>query len=34
VIKGMDIVKSIRERDPMSDPNPGDFIETIVINEK
>ncbi|MDP6665967.1 MAG: peptidylprolyl isomerase [Dehalococcoidia bacterium] len=34
VTKGMDIVKSIRERDPMSDPNPGDMIETVVINEK
>ena len=34
VIKGMDVVKAIRERDPMSDPEPGDFIETITINEK
>ena len=34
VIGGMDTVKAIRERDPMSDPNPGDFIETIVVNEK
>ncbi|MDA1279554.1 MAG: peptidylprolyl isomerase [Chloroflexi bacterium] len=34
IIKGMDIVKSIRERNPASDPNPGDFIETITINEK
>lgn len=34
IISGMDVVKSIRERDPMSDPNPGDFIESITINEK
>jgi cyclophilin family peptidyl-prolyl cis-trans isomerase len=34
IISGMDVVKSIRERDPMSDPEPGDFIEEIVINEK
>ena len=34
VTKGMDVVKAIRERDPGSDPNPGDLIETIVINEK
>ncbi|MBH65189.1 MAG: peptidylprolyl isomerase [Chloroflexi bacterium] len=33
VIKGMDVVKSIRERDPMSDPEPGDFIEAVEINE-
>jgi cyclophilin family peptidyl-prolyl cis-trans isomerase len=34
VTGGMDVVKAIRERDPMSDSNPGDIIETIVINEK
>ena len=34
VIKGMDVVNAIRERNPGSDPNPGDLIETIVINEK
>ena len=34
VTRGMDVVKAIRERDPGSDPNPGDLIETIVINEK
>jgi cyclophilin family peptidyl-prolyl cis-trans isomerase len=34
VTGGMDVVKAIRERDPMSDSNPGDMIETIVINEK
>jgi cyclophilin family peptidyl-prolyl cis-trans isomerase len=34
VTRGMDVVKAIRERDPGSDPNSGDLIETIVINEK
>jgi cyclophilin family peptidyl-prolyl cis-trans isomerase len=34
IISGMEIVKSIRERDPMSDANPGDLIKTIMINEK
>ena len=34
VVKGMGVVKSIRDRDPGSDPNPGDLIETIVIQEK
>ena len=34
VTKGMDVVKAIRERDPGNGPNPGDLIETIVINEK
>jgi cyclophilin family peptidyl-prolyl cis-trans isomerase len=34
VIRGMKTVKMIRERDPMSDPDPGDFIETIVISTK
>ena len=34
VTRGMDVVKAIRERDPGRDPNPGDLIETIVINEK
>jgi cyclophilin family peptidyl-prolyl cis-trans isomerase len=33
VVEGMDVVNSIRERDPMSDPNPGDRIETIEIEE-
>lgn len=33
VTGGMDVVKAIRERDPMSDREPGDLIETIVINE-
>ncbi|MED5283838.1 MAG: peptidylprolyl isomerase, partial [Chloroflexota bacterium] len=34
VISGMDVVMDIRERDPMSDPNPGDKINTITIEEK
>ncbi len=34
VTREMDVVKAIRERDPGSDPNPGDLIETVVINEK
>jgi cyclophilin family peptidyl-prolyl cis-trans isomerase len=31
VTDGMDVVSSIRERDPDRDPNPGDAIETIEI---
>jgi cyclophilin family peptidyl-prolyl cis-trans isomerase len=31
VSAGMDVLRSIRERDPMRDPNPGDRIETIEI---
>ena len=34
VISGMDVVLKIRERDPMSDPNPGDVINSIEIEEK
>lgn len=34
VVDGMDVVKSIRLRDPMTDPEPGDGIETIVIEEE
>lgn len=34
VESGMDVVESIRERDPQKDPAPGDRIETIVIEEK
>ena len=30
---GMDVLRSIRERDPMRDPKPGDRIETIEIEE-
>ena len=31
VTKGMDVVLSIRERDPMSDPNPGDELKGVSI---
>ena len=34
VVTGMDVVMDIRERDPMSDPNPGDMINSIKIEEK
>jgi cyclophilin family peptidyl-prolyl cis-trans isomerase len=33
VTSGMDVVRSLRERDPGRDPNPGDRIESIQINE-
>jgi cyclophilin family peptidyl-prolyl cis-trans isomerase len=33
VTDGMDVVRSIRERDPQRDRNPGDRIETIEITE-
>ena len=33
VIEGMDVLFSIRERDPGTDPNPGDTIITIEIEE-
>ena len=33
VTSGMDVLRSIRERDPQRDPKPGDRIETIVIEE-
>ncbi|HET9497681.1 MAG TPA: peptidylprolyl isomerase [Candidatus Limnocylindria bacterium] len=33
VTDGMDVVRSIRERDPSRDPNPGDRIERIEIAE-
>ena len=33
VTSGMDVVNSLRERDPQRDPNPGDRIETIEIDE-
>ena len=32
VTSGMDVLRSIRERDPMRDPKPGDRIETIEID--
>jgi cyclophilin family peptidyl-prolyl cis-trans isomerase len=34
VISGMEVVLDIRERDPMSDPEPGDKIISIDIEEK
>ena len=30
---GMEVLRSIRERDPMRDPTPGDRIETIEVEE-
>jgi cyclophilin family peptidyl-prolyl cis-trans isomerase len=33
VTSGMDVVGKIRERDPQRDPQPGDRIETIEIDE-
>jgi cyclophilin family peptidyl-prolyl cis-trans isomerase len=33
VTAGMDVLRSIRERDPMRDPKPGDRIETIEVGE-
>ena len=33
VTDGMDVLRSIRERDPMGDPKPGDRIDTIEIEE-
>jgi cyclophilin family peptidyl-prolyl cis-trans isomerase len=33
VTSGMDVVNSLRERDPGRDPNPGDRIERIEITE-
>ena len=33
VVEGMDIVYAIRERDPQSDPQPGDRIERVEIEE-
>ena len=33
VTSGMDVLRSIRERDPQRDPKPGDLIETIEIVE-
>jgi cyclophilin family peptidyl-prolyl cis-trans isomerase len=34
VVEGMDVLGSIRERDPGRDPNPGDRIDTIEIEER
>jgi peptidyl-prolyl cis-trans isomerase B (cyclophilin B) len=33
VVEGVDVLHSLRERDPSRDPNPGDRIETIEIEE-
>jgi cyclophilin family peptidyl-prolyl cis-trans isomerase len=33
VVEGMEVLRSLRERDPSRDPNPGDRIETIEIEE-
>jgi len=33
VTAGMDVLRGLRERDPQRDPNPGDRIETIEIEE-
>ncbi|MDQ2853682.1 MAG: peptidylprolyl isomerase, partial [Chloroflexota bacterium] len=33
VTSGMDVLRSIRERDPQRDPKPGDRIDTIEIQE-
>jgi cyclophilin family peptidyl-prolyl cis-trans isomerase len=34
VVEGLDVLSSIRERDPGRDPNPGDRIDTIEIEER
>jgi cyclophilin family peptidyl-prolyl cis-trans isomerase len=34
VVEGMDVVRSIRERDPQRDREPGDRIDTIEIEER
>ena len=34
VVEGTDVLNSIRERDPGRDPNPGDRIDTIEIEER
>ena len=33
ITEGMDVLRSIRERDPQRDRNPGDRIDTIEISE-
>jgi cyclophilin family peptidyl-prolyl cis-trans isomerase len=33
VMEGMDVLRSLRERDPSRDPNPGDRIDSIEIEE-
>ena len=34
VVEGMDVLESIRERDPSRDQDPGDRIDTIEIEER
>jgi cyclophilin family peptidyl-prolyl cis-trans isomerase len=34
VVEGMDVVRSLRERDPGRDSNPGDRIDSIEIEER
>ena len=34
ITEGMDVVNSLRERDPMSDPEQGDKINKITIEKK
>ena len=34
IIEGMDVVNSLRERDPMSDSEQGDKINKITIEKK
>lgn len=34
VVEGMDVLNSLRERDPGRDPNPGDRIDTVEIEER
>jgi cyclophilin family peptidyl-prolyl cis-trans isomerase len=34
VVEGMEVVRSLRERDPGRDPNPGDRIDSIEIEER
>lgn len=33
VVEGMEVVNAIRERDPQRDPEPGDRIETVEIEQ-
>lgn len=33
VVEGMDVVLAIRERDPQRDPNPGDEMKRVEIEE-
>lgn len=33
VVEGMDVVQAIRERDPQTDPEPGEQLESVEIEE-